>query len=77
MEMHDCFMKNKSHYLIFYFVYYRFWELHILEVVDDRCLVHYVGWASKYDEWRKLSEVIEIKGAKSDAYQLLVNTLVK
>ena len=44
----------------------KLYSVEIVETEDDRVKVHYVGYSSKYDEWKDKSEIVEDKVADPD-----------
>ena len=48
----------------------KLWRLKVTDETDDEVKVHYIGWASQYDEWLPKEKVVHIPDGveKEDAY---------
>ena len=58
------------------------WELEVLKTRvanngEKQVLVHYTGWAKKFDEWRDISDIVvkPIEHTPIDSYQLFISSL--
>lgn len=48
----------------------KLWRLEVIDETEDRVKVHYISWASQYDEWLPKERVIDIPDEveEEDAY---------
>ncbi|XP_033123415.1 uncharacterized protein LOC117122061 isoform X2 [Anneissia japonica] len=53
----------------------KLFDLDLIEQKDDLCLVHYIGWDKKYDEWKAIEYVVDLKSVNENAEDLLIHSI--